>query len=1140
MRQLSKPTLAGTCFAPSKLCGRFLLAAALLNSLLLPLTVQAENAAAQNGLDSADSAVYQDSDAGLALLSDDNLLIVDIFLGDYRLAADVFIYTSPEATVIPLQPLFDAVEFPIEVDPVALKAHGWFLRESNEFDLNTAKQQVIVGDQTLQIADKALILSDDIDLYADIRLLKQWFPFEVELQTSRLRVNISSKETLPLEQQLQREKQRQRSLHNAVEEGVAIKPDHYRALGVPTLDINIGGVIRDAQSTSDIGINAISAADVDLDFSYSMQASVDILGLQGSLAVSRSSNDADTDERFTLYKRPNSPEQNMHGQLGYAAIGDVFAASDGLVFSGGDGLGAEFQFGGVRRATDFDKRVIEGEATPNWEVELYRNGALVDFQIVGEDARYRFEDVPVEYGENIFDIRLFGPQGQEQSQRESIRVGDQALPKGEFYGRANHVNLDQSVFEKPTANIGTQTSVQDESKSQVFVQVGVSDWLSTSVTLSEHQNVARTETDNQYMELGLTAALPFAAIALSHASLQDGGSASLFSTQTRLGETSISYSHKHYDKFVSDRNPGDRLRDDVELRLTGNISPFNLNPLSYQITGNYNSFSNDGYDYSINNRVGFQLFNGRLTLENEFRDGNFAQQSLNGSARYLRAIGSRTNIRASVNYSVEPDTRATGASTSITWRPNSRMRTQLAINGDFTDNDNNNLALSMSYIFKGVTLSTNSFIQEGGGASFLLNAEFSLGRENNKRWKFKNQSQSNYGRLKARAFLDKDQDGLFSTGDQALAGVRFAGRQDWKDLATGDDGIVYLTGLRTDHPTTVELDKDSLEDPYLRSKFDKAAFVSHPGGLQTVDIPITVTVEAEGSVLLQKGVDKLSARRPLAGLPLLISDANGDTVASTVSEFDGFFIIEGLNSGEYQLSIPEQALEKLNVQHFQPIFFTAVADAGVVYLEPIVLISGDTNIRPTTNGSTSDIPMPDPKPLISEDNLVTVIEDSSRHSSTDKNSAIIKGSTRDNTIDRPTNDTAKAQKESAQTSGNILHSPPQLVAKTARIEPANESSGLPQENNEGQSQAARVNNKQTGLAITIPAAASVDSSTNNETITASREKQPQRLEDPRNEQASTNQPSTRWRTGNTLMLLGGVLSGLFFCRFFYRIITGKP
>lgn len=891
------------------------------------------------------TASQSNNNINLELISDDNLLIVDIFLGNYRLASDVFIYTSPEATIIPLQPLFDAIEFPIEVDPVAKKAHGWFLREGNQFDLNVAKQQMIVGEKTFSIDDKALILSDDIDLYADIRLLKQWLPFNVELQTSKLRIYISSSEPLPLELQLQREKKRKRNLYDEPDEDSLIIRDHYKTLGVPVIDVNLGAVLRDKEN-----IVSAPAAAVDADLSYSVQASADLLGLQGSLALSRSSIDSETQERFTLYKRPNSPEQNMPGELGYAALGDVYGAADGLVFSGGDGLGADLQFGGVRRSSDFDKRVIQGEATPHWEVELYRNGALVDFQVVGEDARYRFEDVPVEYGENIFDIRLFGPQGQERSERESIRVGEASLPQGEFYGRASHVNLDKKVFNDDDSQQRTSIGLKDEGKSQVFVQAGVTESLSASLTVSEHQNASNSDKDNQYVDVGITTALPFASLAYNYASLLDGGSANLLSVQTRVLDTSLSYSHKHFQNFNSDRNPGNRLRDDVELRLTGNASPFKLGPFSYQLTGNYNGNQDGSYDYSLDNRVGFQVFNGRLTLDTEFRDGSFADHSLRGSARYLRVVGSKTNIRASIDYSIDPDPKATSGSASITWRPTPRLRTQLGLNGDFTDNDNNSVSLSMSYIFKSVTLSTNAFLQESGGSSILLNAEFSLSQENKSRWRFKNQSQANYGRIKARAFLDRDQDGVFTDGDQPLAGIGFKGRKDWQELQTREDGIVYLGGLRTEFPSRLELDVDTLEDPYWRSKIDKVTVVSHPGGLHSLEVPISVTVEAEGSVNIIRSGHKV----PMAGLPMEIIDPQGSVVASATSEFDGFYVIEGLLDGDYHLSINPHALEKLKVSSFQPQAFSVLADDGVVYLDPILLTpDGEQNILPATQSQSA-------------------------------------------------------------------------------------------------------------------------------------------------------------------------------------------
>ena len=176
------------------------------------------------------------------LFSDDNLLIVDIILGNYRLASDVFIYTSAERTVVPLQPILDAVEFPILVDPVANKASGWFLREGNEFSLNTELREVVIDGQPSSLDPEALIVSDGFDLYVDIELLRSWFPFNATLDIGKLRLLISSETPLPLERQLEREKKRKRNRPIEQQSELPHIDDHYRWLGSPIVDVNLGTV----------------------------------------------------------------------------------------------------------------------------------------------------------------------------------------------------------------------------------------------------------------------------------------------------------------------------------------------------------------------------------------------------------------------------------------------------------------------------------------------------------------------------------------------------------------------------------------------------------------------------------------------------------------------------------------------------------------------------------------------------------------------------------------------------------------------------------------------------------------------------------------------------------------------------------
>src|SRR5690606_9891307 len=59
---------------------------------------------------------------------------------------------------------------------------------------------------------------------------------------------------------------------------------------------------------------------------------------------------------------------------------------------------------------------ITGDAFPGWDVELYRNNALVSFQRVGDDGIYRFENVELFLNDNNFRVVMYGPQGERREE----------------------------------------------------------------------------------------------------------------------------------------------------------------------------------------------------------------------------------------------------------------------------------------------------------------------------------------------------------------------------------------------------------------------------------------------------------------------------------------------------------------------------------------------------------------------------------------------------------------------------------------------------------------------------------------------------------------------------------------------------
>jgi len=79
---------------------------------------------------------------------------------------------------------------------------------------------------------------------------------------------------------------------------------------------------------------------------------------------------------------------------------------------------------------------LYGAVPPGWEVELYRNSALVGFTTAGPDGGYAF-DVPILYGTNPVEVVAYGPTGEVRRSLRTFEVGRERIGVRQFeYGVA--------------------------------------------------------------------------------------------------------------------------------------------------------------------------------------------------------------------------------------------------------------------------------------------------------------------------------------------------------------------------------------------------------------------------------------------------------------------------------------------------------------------------------------------------------------------------------------------------------------------------------------------------------------------------------------------------------------------------------
>ena len=110
------------------------------------------------------------------------------------------------------------------------------------------------------------------------------------------------------------------------------------------------------------------------------------------------------------------------------------------------------------------------------------------------------------------------------------------------------------------------------------------------------------------------------------------------------------------------------------------------------------------------------------------------------------------------------------------------------------------------------------------------------------------------------------------------------------DRATDAKGAVLVGGLATFTPVTVGVDESSLADPMLVPRKALQVVVPRPGVPATVEIGLVGGGDIEGAIVKSGGLG-------FEGLALELVDSAGKLIASTQTDFDGFFPVRALPYG---------------------------------------------------------------------------------------------------------------------------------------------------------------------------------------------------------------------------------------------------
>lgn len=831
--------------------------------------------------------------------------------------ASIFAIKTESGLQIGLGDFLQIAELPIYVGLETRSAEGWFQQENNKFTLSPMADgslKVQLGSKDHMIAADRYRVEDDI--FVELEDVSQWFELKYELNEERLALALTSKEKLPVELRLARLNKKGIATTASNESVMPLKDSGYRAFSPPMLDVQTWAqeVERVYQPLPGAPAGEAPRKERDNSANYSILASHDLAYLNTELFLA--GNKEDSLDRAWLTMSRQSDANDLLGPLHATeyALGDITPVNAGLGNTRERSLGFSLGNTPINQLADNRKVNITGELQVGWDVELYRNGILIDQRLGVSEGRYEFNDTQLEYGNNDFELLFYGPQGQIESKKESYIVDSNTVRGGEGMYRFSLVQVGQSVFNMENF---LYDPTQEGLMASTVLDYGLNDWLALTAGSSVFE--PKEGDVQQFVNLGANASLGKAGL-LSARLQQDKDQLNSmdFSYRSRLLNTSYSLGFLRQESQKLDSNDI-YSTDTLSASMSGQLFSGTLLPLSYQNSWQRMEIQDQSLrDEYFQNTVGFSsqlgYVSNSLVLQKDVIVDPLldpmlnpaAEDSLHGSFQYRKNFG-RLHTRLYSDYSLKPTNEIYTYGGALNYSWSSNLNTELRYT-DYTLADKSQINLALNWHKDAFYFNTNAGYQSDGAWNAGIGLRFSLGYEPIGRSVFtsgKPIAQS--GAVSARVFEDLNMNGIFDANERPIENATVKAVQAYRQEKTNASGVAVLSSIYNNTTTDIVVDESTLDGPFMITAIPGVAIKARKGYVETVELPVVKAGEVEGVIYL-KNVAGGSDVAPYIMLNLV--DKNEKIVASTRSEYDGYYLFTNVKPGSYSLKVDENYIDR--------------------------------------------------------------------------------------------------------------------------------------------------------------------------------------------------------------------------------------
>ncbi len=519
---------------------------------------------------------------------------------------------------------------------------------------------------------------------------------------------------------------------------------------------------------------------------------------------------------------------------------------------------------------------------PDWTVELYVNGVLVDYVKADASGFFTFE-VPLIYGNTTVRLKYYGPWGEEREREQQINIPYNFLPVNEL-----QYSLSAGVVEDNSWSRFSRASLY-WGATQFLTLGGGAEYLSS---LSVNPFMPFIDASVRVTNSMLLSAVYTYGVKASGA----------FSYRLPANiQLDLGYAWYHPEQQAINFNYREEQKASLSI------------PIRLKKAGAYTRFS-----YNRLTLAGGHHY----TTADWLLSGSFRRVSANLStySRFMANVDPNIYSNLSLSIRLPADILFTPQlQYAYTKRQfltaRAGLERKIFKNGyatlSYEQNFSNNLRMGevgMRYDF--------SFMQAGATARmvnrkpmFVEYARGSLINDLTTRFT-RGDNRTNVGRagITVLAYLDLNANGQHDQGEPRVSGLRV--RTNGGSVTTMQkDTTIRITGLEPYVKYFLELDDDGIENISWRVAKKSLAVITDPDIMKLIEVPVTVMGEAAGTVSLEQEGVATGIGRIIVG----IRNLETGVVSNLLTEPDGYFSYFGLAPGSYSVKVDTAQMQRLNM-----------------------------------------------------------------------------------------------------------------------------------------------------------------------------------------------------------------------------------